>query len=379
MRASRTATNTVIINKNKIKENIRNIKKHFPYKIISVLKSNAYGLGINNILPIVINDVYKVAINNIEEFFEYNLFSYPVDFIILFPEIEENLIEDIIRYPNIILNITSLEFLKVLSSYSRNRIKVYLEVDTGMNRTGIKYDQKIDLNGNLLNGNLELVGIFTHLRNGNVYDNIEQIERFFDFMRSNSIYPQGIDVSVLASTGLANYEKIMDIANDKVKYVLSISNSVRVGIFQYGIASSMEYVEFKHKLGFVNSIRFKVGFLGTKFVKKGETVGYTNINSQSVNKDKLIGLAYVGYSRLPFCKEIYFEVVTNKRRFITKSLGMLSMDVIAFDLEDFEFGEEIKELLIISENIELERQAYHNNLPVYNFLTCLNSVKKYLE
>ncbi|MFN3995830.1 MAG: alanine racemase, partial [bacterium] len=110
MRTSRTTTNAVIINKNKIKENIKNIKKHFPYKIISVLKSNAYGLGINNVLPIIINDVYKVAINSIEEYFEYSLFSYPVDFIILFPEIEKGLISDVIKYPNVILNIASPEF-----------------------------------------------------------------------------------------------------------------------------------------------------------------------------------------------------------------------------------------------------------------------------
>ncbi|MFN3477798.1 MAG: alanine racemase [bacterium] len=376
MRISRTATNAVIINKNKIKENIKNIKKHFPYKIISVLKSNAYGLGINNILPTIINDVYKVAINSIEEYFEYDLFSYPVDFIILFPEIEKDLIDDVIKYSNVILNITSLEFLKVLSSFSRNRIKVYLEVDTGMNRTGIKYNERISLNGNW-----ELAGIFTHLKNGNVYDNIEQISKFFDFIKNNSIYLQGLDVSILASTGLVNYEKILNIGDDKIKYVLNISNSVRVGIFQYGIASSMDYIEFKHKLGLSNSIRFKVGFLGTKIVKKGETVGYTNtnINSCVIDKDKLIGLAYVGYSKLPFCKEIFFEVITNKRRFITKSIGMLSMDVVAFELGNIDFEEEVRELLVISENIEVERQAYNNNLPVYNFLTSFSSIKKYLE
>ncbi|MFN4220030.1 MAG: alanine racemase [bacterium] len=374
MRTSRTTANAVIINKNKIKENIKNIKKHFPYKIISVLKSNAYGLGINNILPIIINDVYKVAINSIEEYFEHNLFSYPVDFIILFPEFEKELIDDVIKYPNVILNITSLEFLKILSSFSCNRIKIYLEVDTGMNRTGIKYNERISLNGNW-----ELAGIFTHLKNGNVYDNIEQISKFFDFIKNNSIYLKGVDVNILASGGLANYEKIVNIGDDKIKYVLNISNSVRVGIFQYGIAPSVDYIEFKNKLGLSNSIRFRVGFLGTKVVKKGETVGYTNINSYVVDKDKLIGLAYAGYSKLPFCKEIFLEVITNKRRFITKSIGMLSMDVVAFELGNIDFEEEVKELLIISENVELEKQAYNNNLPVYNFLTSLNSVKKYLE
>jgi alanine racemase len=127
----------------------------------------------------------------------------------------------------------------------------------------------------------------------------------------------------------------------------------------------------------ISSIKLEVGFLGTKFVKRGETIGYTNNNLSFVNEDTMIGLVNIGYSKFPFAKQLLFDVKTNKRRFIAESIGTMSMDVFAFQLPKDFYNEHIEKVFLISENLNLEEQV--SEFPIYNFLTSLNSLNKQTE
>ncbi len=373
MRISRTTNNGVFINTSILKQNIDVIKSIIPYKIISVLKSNSYGLGIENILPYVLNKVYKVAINDCEEFIEHKLYNYPINFILLFPEIDTNIISLILSYKNVEISLNSFEMLKILSEFRDKKINVHLEVDTGMDRTGFRYDENINLPGNI-----NIVGLYTHFKNDDIEDNIEQIYRFYEFIERNNIDLKGKDVHLLNSAGVLNYYKLRNIKNEKIQFVLNYMNSVRVGILQYGIVPSYRYLKLKEELSLKNCIKIKVDFLGTKLVKEGESVGYTNRYFYQAQKDTKIGLAKVGYSKIPFANKLLFDVVTDKRRFITNSIGSISMDVIGFDLNLLGENEEVKEICLFSENIQIEEIAEKNGYPVYNFLTSLNSLKKYV-
>lgn len=345
-----------------------------PYKVISVLKSNAYGLGINNILPWIINNIYKVAINDVEEFFEFKLYNYPINFILFFPEIDRNVMDDIVRYKNVEASVNSYEMLNILSGMRDKKIRVHLEVDTGMNRTGIRYDNRIGISENI-----ELVGLYTHLKSDNLEDNVEQIVKFYEFIKNNQIDVKGVDISILSSSGVMNYDLLKKVNNYKVNFILGICNSVRVGILQYGIVPSTKYLGLKKGLNLQSCVKMEVGFLGSKLVKKGETVGYTGRYVHCMDKDLRIGLAYLGYSKIPFSQNLRFDVVTNKRRFLTNSVGSMSMDVIAFDLSDLGDDEIVKKIYLFSENIDIEVQAENNNHLVYNFLTSLSPLKKYLN
>lgn len=367
MRATRKATTAVVLNISTLDNNLDKIKLLSPYKIISVLKSNAYGLGINNIIPVVSKKVYKIAINNIEEFLEHELYKYSSNFITLFPELDEEMLNESSKYPNLELSINSEEMLKIISRIKDRSIKVHLEVDTGMNRTGIRYDKIIDLPKNI-----NLVGIYTHLKNDLIEDNLQQIINFYDFLYRNNFEYLGKDIGILNSVGVLNYQELKKINNDKLSFMLKICNNVRVGILQYGIVPSYKYVDYKKEIGLENCVKIEVGFLGTKKIRKGETIGYT-FNKFVAHEDYNAGLAFLGYSKIPFCKELYFEIVTNKRKIITNSLGSISMDIVAFDLKDISEDEEIKSISFID---NIEYLANRNGLPIYSFLTSLNSVKK---
>ncbi|MCS6955512.1 MAG: alanine racemase, partial [Candidatus Calescibacterium sp.] len=349
MRVSRTTSTGVYINTSILRSNLNIIESMIPYKVISVLKSNAYGLGINNILPWIINDIYKVAINDVEEFFEFRLYNYPINFILFFPEIDENIIDDVIRYKNVEISVNSYEMLGILCDMRNKRIKAHLEVDTGMNRTGIRYDNKINIIENM-----ELVGLYTHLKSDNLEDNIEQIVKFYEFIKNNHIDVKGLDISVLSSSGVMNYELLKKAGNYKVNFILGICNSVRVGILQYGIVPSTKYLGLKKVLNLQTCVKMEVGFLGSKFVKKGETIGYTGRYAHCADKDLRVGLAYLGYSKVPFSQNLCFDVVTDKRSFVTNSVGSMSMDVIAFDLANLRDDEIVKKIYLFSENIDIE-------------------------
>lgn len=126
-----------IIDYNVIAKNIENIKK--TNELILVLKNNAYGFGMENILNIGIkNNIYKYAVNTIDE--AINLRKLNNDISILLFGYNINNLNDIKRY-NIIPTINSVDELSV---YIRNNIKCSLEIDVGMNRFGIKtFDEEI--------------------------------------------------------------------------------------------------------------------------------------------------------------------------------------------------------------------------------------------
>lgn len=373
MRISRTTNNGVFVNISALKKNVDIIKSIVSHKIISVLKSNSYGLGIENVLPYIINKIYKVAINDCEEFIEHKLYNYPVNFILLFPEIDVDIISLILNYNNVEISLNSFEMLKIFSIFKDKKVNVHLEVDTGMDRTGFRYDEIINLPDNV-----NIVGLYTHLKNDDIEDNIEQIYRFYEFIERNNIDLKRKDLHLLNSVGVLNYYKLRNMKNEKIQFVLNYMNSVRIGILQYGIVPDYKYLKLKEDLKLESCIKIKVDFLGTKLVKKGESIGYTNRYFYQAQKDTKIGLARVGYSKIPFANKLLFDIVTNKRRFITNSIGSISMDVIGFDLNLLDENEEIKEIYLFSENIQIEEIAEQNGYPVYNFLTSVNSLKKYV-
>ncbi|MEN3015702.1 MAG: alanine racemase [bacterium] len=372
MRTNRTNTN-IIVNLDTIKTNLSKIKSFIPYQVIAVLKANAYGLGINNILPAIVDQVYKVAINNAEEYFEYKLYSYPRIFMLLFPELNQQIIENITKYSNIEISINSREMLSLVKKI-KHKIKAQLEVDSGINRTGIKYTDKI-----YLPDNVQLTGIYTHLKSDNIQEIMEQLTCFYEFILKNNIDLKNKDIGFLNSSGVMNYHQLMKIEDDRVKYLLQISNNVRIGILMYGVAPSYKYVPIKHQMGIHQSIHMEVSFLGTKMVTRNESIGYTNINNFVANKDYKVGLAFVGYSRIPYCQNLLFDVITNKRRVLCKSLGTMSMDIVAFDVNFLEEDEYISKIYLFSEVLEIEFLAMLNNYTPHLFLTSLGSSRKIYE
>ena len=125
------------VNVNTFNENIDKIKKYVGNKtIMPVIKANAYGTYINKNID-VINQFDIVAVALVDEAKELRNLGYEKEiFVLNQPYFEE--IDDIIKY-GITIGISDNIFLDKILEIKEN-IKVHLEIETGMNRTGIKVE-----------------------------------------------------------------------------------------------------------------------------------------------------------------------------------------------------------------------------------------------
>ena len=193
MRISRTKNisyPTVILNPYIIKNNIKIIRELTKKDLILVLKSNAYGLQFEIIFEIIKDLVNKIALNNLREFFEYKLYQKKLNnnfkVLLLFPEFDEYLISQAFNYKSIInFSVFSYEyflFLKEILLKEKVVLDVELEIDTGMNRTGIKFNEINKINEILNFQFFNIKGVYTHLRSDDIYDIYFQLANFKYFL-----------------------------------------------------------------------------------------------------------------------------------------------------------------------------------------------------
>ena len=161
-----------VIDGNVIKENIKEIKKHYPdYKYyIGVVKNNAYHHGIKCVTSMIEGGINYFAVSSLEE--AISLRNY-TDFPILILEpIAIDLVLDAINF-NLTITIDSLDYAKKLVDVDLfAKLKVHLAVDSGMNRLGIKDAKELKETYSLLlaNDKINLEGLYTHFATSGIMD-----------------------------------------------------------------------------------------------------------------------------------------------------------------------------------------------------------------
>ena len=337
------------INLNNFKDNINEIKKLKPNKtLIPVIKANGYGTYINKRLD-VINDFNIVAVAIVEEAIELRNLGYEKDILVLNqPFIEE--IEDIIKY-NITPGISSIEFLKELIKTNKE-VKIHIEVETGMNRTGF---QNIEEVIKLLKENTKIIveGIYTHFSSADDDDAYtkKQIKKFKDFYEILSKEFNTIKyIHTSASNGLINYD-------------IDFTNTIRPGIIMYGYPS---YQEIKNKINLkpIAKLVSKISYL--KEIDANESVSY-NQTYKTTKKTKVatIPLGYADGLKRSLSNKGNV-VIQNK---LCPIIGNVCMDSILVDVTDIEkisIGEKV--YIFDNELITLEDIAKQCNTINYEIL-----------
>lgn len=160
------------INRKNIEKNLEKIKS-INKNIICVLKDNAYGLEIKNILPILIeNDCFYFAVAYIGEALEIKKIiqkKYPDKAdkikIMTLNYIEEKEIKKTVKN-DIELTIFNFEQLEsyINASAKGKKLKIHIKLNTGMNRLGFN-ENEIDKLTEILRGNpnLEIISVFSHI------------------------------------------------------------------------------------------------------------------------------------------------------------------------------------------------------------------------
>lgn len=263
--------NKIIINLKNIEYNIKQIKQRFPdYQYyMAVVKSNAYGLGMEAIKIIAQHCDYLVVANVLEaiQIREENI-NKPI--LVLEPIQKEQLN----IYEEYDLTAT-IDNNKIICDINNSNIKIHLKIDTGMNRFGFDKKQEIEeAYTNIKNSNLILEGIYTHLYyvdDKEITNN--QINKFKNILKD---IPYSFPIiHLFNSQALSECEKV------------DVANGVRIGDLLYGLTEHKE-------LNLKSTFSLQTEVLSIRHVSKGQTVGYDGL--YKVKKNSLIAILPIGYS-----------------------------------------------------------------------------------
>lgn len=336
----------------------KNVKKIQEYvgnkKIMPVIKANAYGTYINKNLELIEKfDIVGVA--TVDEAVELRKNGYKKEILVLNqPYIDE--LEDIIDY-DVTIGLSSKEFLNSIHNLKK-QIKVHLEIETGMNRTGIKINELQNFIMKIKElPNVQVEGVYTHLSCAD-YDNEYTIMQLKKFETIANIvkkeFPNIKYIHSSSSNGLLNYDD-------------QISNLVRPGILLYGYKSfedSRKMIEVEP----ICKLKTKITFL--KEINEGESISYSRkFISNKKMKVATIPIGYADGLRRNLING--GEVVINDKK--AKIVGAICMDSCMIDVTDIENVEVGDDVYIWDNNlITLEELAKKSDTINYEIISTIS-------
>ena len=345
------------INKSNLEKNLK-IVRSINKNLICVIKDNAYGLGIENILPILLEnkcDYFAVAyieeavkIQKLLENLKLKNQNSKIKVMSLNYVKPEN-VGYAIRN-NIELTVFNfsqlLDYLKILDEFFENMtLKIHIKVNSGMNRLGfdeneilelVEIIKKYNLNNKSKN-RLEIISIFSHISDAeNQAETEKQVEKYEKILKIFSQNNVRCKYSHLqASPLLFKYGK-------KYNY-----DFARIGMALYGMEP------LSTDVGLLDVITVKSKIINIRNVKKNDKVSYGS--KGIVKHDSKIGIVAIGYAhglqkQIENSGEAYILVNGQK----AKIIGEICMDMIFVDLTNIENVKMNDEVVIIGsqENVE---------------------------
>jgi len=381
------------INRKNLKKNLEKIRS-INKNIICVIKDNAYGLGIENIFPILLeNNCNYFAVAYIEEAIKIREIlknfekEKKLDFLknrqikimalnYIEPENFKYVIENNVEVT--VFNFLQLyDYLKILDkSFENTALKIHIKVNSGMNRLGFNESEILELieaikkyEKNHKNNKLEIISIFSHVSDAeNQIETEKQVEKYEKIIKifdKNDVKYQYKHLQ--ASPLLFKYK-------EKYNY-----DFARVGMALYGMEP------LSYDTGLADVITVKSQIINIRNVKKNDKISYGS--KGIVKRDSEIGIVSVGYAH-GFQKQIEnslqaYVLVNGKK---AKIIGEICMDMIFVDLTDIENVKVNDEVVIvgsqknigngITEKITLRQVAKWAGTIQDDVLTKFSAIKK---
>ncbi len=332
----------IILDNNNLQNNLNFVKEQSNNaKICAMVKANAYGHGLKEIVGLLNGKIDAFGIVNIEEALTIREVdsSTPV---ILFGKCDD--IEKALQN-NISLTIISIENLEnILKIAKKLQIlpKLHLNINSGMNRFGIKSKKDFKKVISILNKNhLQLDGIFTHFSSLTTDEDytLKQKESFDSFIsmlpkKWNPIIHVGGGHSVLTFEGYQMY---------------------RVGMFLYGYGDE--------NLRPVLSVKSKI--VDIQEVVKGEHIGYMSAFTAEKNmKVASIPLGYDDGVKRGLSNKFHVKINGNS----CKNVGNICMDCFMVDISNVKakIGDEVEIMTNALEWAEILNTSEYEVLTNFN-------------
>ena len=297
----------VKINLDAIAENVRIINKILDgkSKLMAIVKADAYGHGATFVARELADcGVDFFGVSSIDEAMQLRENGITQNILILgyTNPVEEN-IKKLIKY-NIIQTVFDFDYVKTISEIvgrgdpdapqNKNKIKIHIKIDTGMNRIGFRYTgknkdkdiiEKIKEIKNL--DNIIAEGIFTHFAVADekkldfTREQFELFRELLDSLEKENIF---FDIKHAANSGATLNFKDMHL------------DYVRCGLILYGLYPSKSTAAFSESedIKLIPAMQLKTIISQIHTVRQGETVSYGR--TYKSGKDILCATLPIGYA-----------------------------------------------------------------------------------
>lgn len=318
--------------------------------ISPVLKSNAYGHGIDLIASIL--DKENPPFFSLDAYFEaIALRNAGVKSPILV--IGYTFVDTIINchLKDVAFTITSLEMLKELDSKIKKVVKIHLKIDTGMARQGISYLDKDKIKEAIdileKNKNIVLEGIMSHLSDAdNDLDNqntLKQIEYWNDcILNFKNRFPNIKFIHLSATSGHLYIDKISP-----------LNNVSRLGLGLYGIPTSKN---LSQKVSLRPALKVKTVISGIKKIQKGNLVGYNG--TFLAKEDMTIATIPMGYNE-GIDRRLSNKGFVRIGDVFCPIIGRVSMNITTIDISGL-VGKKLNDEVIVISNDASHKNSIEN-------------------
>ncbi len=285
-------TSTIVLSKSAFLNNIKFLRSFAPNsKFFPVVKANAYGHGLKEVVSIVDDFVDGYCVHSTDEAVEINS-EKPV-LILGYLNKNKSLIISLLKEKEIYLTVYSedmVDFLEKVGEKAEKKIGVFVKVETGTHRLGLEEYHALNLANRIVKSkSLKFLGFSTHFANiedttDHSYANM-QIESFNRVIENFG--GKNIQTHNACSAALMLFEETR-------------TDIVRPGISFYGYYPSRETIVSLNSRGFERNnglkpvLTWKTKPLQIKEVKAGGYIGYGL--TFKATRDMRIVVLPVGYS-----------------------------------------------------------------------------------
>lgn len=331
----------VEIDRSCLEANIEAIRKQIaPSELCMVVKGNAYGHGYDPIVPLAeAAGVRRFAVFSAREAYGFLQATDGGSRLMIMghsahenmPWIVENELEPWLN------DVADWPVMKAAAEAADKRVRVHLELETGMHRTGLYPPDALRIAKEIQAHPLfELEGVCMHFAGREVLDDAPRMDRqqrvFDDFMEDLAAAGIRPNVRHIASTAsaLMDKERRLDLC--------------RMGICFYGLWPSEEVYQVLEERGELptlrNVLQWKARVVAIKHVEDGEYVGYgTSYEAEGPERIAVVGVGYAdGFTRL--LSNVGHVLINGRRARIVGTVGMNMIQVHVGHV-DVKVGDEV--------------------------------------
>ena len=342
-----------------LRKNIETIRAHVaPAKVMTMVKANAYGHGLDGVAPYIQPYVDSFGVAILEEGIQLRKLGIKKPILVAGGTLPEQ-IPAFIEY-DLTLTASSIDLLAsadVLADSAKKKLVAHLKIDTGMERVGVHYyEAESFLEQSLKYKNVEIEGIYTHLANAEEQDLIharQQLERFKEVLRFYEKHSLPTPIRHMANSGAI------------LQFPESHMDMVRPGLMLYGL----------YPLGVSRTVdiapaltwRSKVAY--SKITRPGHPVSYGSLwQSDSERRIVTIPCGYAdGYFRRMTNRA---EVIVNQKKY--PQVGRICMDQFMVNVgsDNAQVGDEV---VLLGNGISAHHLAEWMGTNEYEVLTSISA------